>query len=244
MKLKIWKTILALQLIVIVSCAPDVKEYRAIKTKIQSLENKAVSEEISFEEAAEEITALQNQLAGFDTEVIKQYRKEEMLKSEIEKKQAELKEKKRIDSIQKAKEKRKKIEETERKRKIKQKRKKDSLKREVGKMIRLEEKANHNLYLKKLKENGLFLISFSTKRYEINKNQWNAWKNKNNPSYTKAIEEARMLRATLPSDKLQSITTSMYRTLSNKMRQDKISMKTVEGIQLYDILRTGEVKFQ
>lgn len=240
MKIKYWKLFLALQLVVVISCTSGVKEYREIKTEIKSLQDKAVNQEISSEEAAKKIVPLQKELSSFSVEVMAQYREEENLKREIKKKQ-------RNDSIQKIKQAQIRLKEVSRKKRIEYKRKQDSLREEAESLAQAKIEGEADLRIMRLielKKKGLFLIEFDRNEYEININEWNTWKNSNQQQYTKAIEETKVLRSALGRNKLQNITTSMYRTLSNRIRQDKVSMKTLEGIQVYDILRTGEVKFE
>lgn len=206
MRLKYWKLFLTMPLLLVLSCTTGIKEYRGIKTEIESLRDQAIHQKMSSEEAAEKIARLQKELTTFNVDIIEQYEEEQILKN------------KRNNS-----------------KKMNELLVQSKVKRETDlPMIRSNE----------FREKDLFLVEFDKKEYEVSINQWKAWKESKMQVHKKAIDEANMLRAALSPSELQNITKSIYRAILNEIKTGKISMKTVEGIQLYDILRTGEAKFE
>lgn len=85
-----------------------------------------------------------------------------------------------------------------------------------------------------------FEIHFGNEIYRVNKKRWMNFKVENEEF---DIQASKSLRSVMGENKAIALSNSLYRTLSSGISREGLTMKAVQGIQLYDIMRTGEVKF-
>lgn len=224
------------------NCKSEIDEYREIENQIQKLKLDAINESIESDIAAKEIAELLKEQSKFDSETIKQYSREEEAKKEIKEKQKQVEESRIKDSIKNAKLEEKQLKEIKKKKELQAKKREDSLRILEREMIEADEAFAEYEYLEELKEKGLFLVEFGNNEFEASINEWANWKKSQNYD-SNAYEEALLLRNSIDRNKLQNLTNSMYRTLSNGIAKEGLTMKSIQGIQIYNILRTGEKKF-
>lgn len=205
-----------------------VKEYRKINEEIAKIHNEISAGTINQEVGVAQITELKLKLNSFDGEVSDQYSTEEGVKQEIEQERERLKEKIRLDSIQEA-----KLAHEEELR----------LKREVAEMIRMEEEAERIAYLEELKERGVFLVDFDDETYEINQKDWNDYKIAQNYDSQKVVSDTKEILRFMGNEKVNGLANSMYRTLSSGISKEGITLKALEGIRVFNVLTTGDPKF-
>lgn len=227
-----------------------VKEYAAIKSEIDFIYNEIAAGTKEQEVGVAEISDLDHQLESFDIEVVEQYFKEEEIRQEIEVKKRKFKEKFRADSIKQARIDERKAHELKqleakraREEEARLKAEKLEQKREVAVMIAAEEEANLNAYRQEVKEKGMFLVEFDGEYYEVNQNGWNEWKKSENYDSAEAAEKYREMFVSMGSGKANELAGSLYRTVSNGIAREGISFKAIQGIQVYNVLTTGENKF-
>ncbi|SDX37238.1 hypothetical protein [Aequorivita viscosa] len=205
-----------------------VKEYRDINDEIAKIQDKILDGTINQGTGVEQISELKLKLNSFDSEVSEQYASEEKVKQEIEQERKRLIEKKRLDSIEEA-----KIAYEEELR----------LKREVAEMIRMEEEAERIAYLEELKERGVFLVEFDDITYEINQKDWNDYKIAEDYDSQKIVNETKDIIRFMGNQKVNNLANSMYRTLTSGISKEGITLKALEGIQIYNVLTTGDPQF-
>ncbi|MEP3837611.1 MAG: hypothetical protein ABJM36_08185 [Algibacter sp.] len=110
-------------------------------------------------------------------------------------------------------------------------------------MIKLEEEAEMNAYSTELKEKGIFLVNFDGQNYEVNQKEWNDWKISQKYDSEKKILETKNMVQAMGSSKASGLANSMYRTLSKGIAREGITFKAIQGIQIYDVITTGNSKF-
>lgn len=227
-----------------------VKEYREITNNIEQIKQEIIEGTKNQEVGVKQMTELQQELNSFESEVFNQYSREEAINLEIEKERRNLKEHNRIDSIKQARiDKRKSIElerineQMAREEESRLKAEKLKAKREVEEMIKLEEQADRNAYIAELKEKGIFLVSFDGETYEVNQKEWSDWKISENYDSDKKIKDAKDMVRAMGYEKANSLANSMYRTLSKGISREGISLKAIQGIQIYNVITTGKPKF-
>lgn len=238
--------IICIALILLNSCTSlndEVKEYRSISDTIEQIYDEISAGTKSQEIGIAEILKLKNDLQAFEEEVVKQYESEEKIKREIEIKNRDYQKQFTADSIKQSKLDKKNAElkaRSDREQASKLKAEEARAKKEVGEMIKAEEKADYNLYLY---EEGLFVASFDGKDFEVNQKEWNEWKNSQDYDHAEAMAKYREMFSAMGHAKANQLANSLYRTVSKKIASEGISYKAVEGIQVYNVLTTGETKF-
>ena len=234
-----------------------VKEYRSINNKMAELYSEISAGTKNEEVAIQEITELQMELFTFDKEVSDQYSREERIKQKIKEKKKEdeklakrAAEKSRIDSIKQSRINKKKAYEQKkidakiaREEENKIKAEKLRAKREVAEMIKLEEQAERNAYLAELKEKGIFLVNFNNETYEINQKEWKEWKVSENYNSSEEITKMQGIVRAMGSAKANGLANSMYRTLSKGIAREGITLKAIQGIQIYEVITKGKSSF-
>lgn len=245
---------LSLMLLFFFSCTSlddQVKEYAAVKNEINQVYTDISTGEKDEEMGISEISELKEKLEAFDPEVLEQYNKEEEIRHDLEVKKREFKEESRRDSIKQARidEKRAqelKIEEARKAREEEARIKAEEIqnRREVAAMIAAEEEADRNAYIEELKGKGMFLAEFDGEYYEVNQKEWNEWKNAQEYDHSEALGKYREMFASMGTAKANQLANSLYRTVSKKIASEGISYKAIEGIQVYNILTTGETQFE
>lgn len=228
----------------------DVKEYGAIKDEIDRTYEEISAGRKNKETGIAEILELNEKLNSFDPEVSIQYFNEKEISREIEKKRKKLKEKARLDSINQARIAKKEEQELRRLNAKKAREEEARLKaeelqqkEEVAAMIAAEEEAERNYYLEQLQNKGLFLVEFDGEFFEINQKEWNEWKKSENYNSAEAAAKYREMFRSMGSAKANELAGSLYRTVSKGIAREGISFKAVQGIQVYNVLTTGEAKF-
>ena len=251
---KIYKfKIAVITLIIFTGCTSleeKVDEYAAIQQEIDQIYDEISTGKKDQEIGITEIAELQKDLESFDTEVTKQYYKEEEIKREIEKKNRKLAIKSRRDSLEQARIKKREANElrianTKKAREEAARLKAEELERreEVAEMVAAEERADRNAYINELNENGLFLVEFDGETYEINKKGWIQWKESENYNSAETAAKYREMFTAMGTAKANTLAGSLYRTVSKGIAREGISYKAIQGIQVYDVLTTGELKF-
>jgi hypothetical protein len=228
----------------------DVKEYRAIQDEIGRTYEEISEGNKEEETGIAEISELNEQLDAFNPEVSIQYLKEEEIRRKIEKKRRKLKEEYRLDSIKQARVAKKEKEELKRlNAKIAREEEARLMaeelqrKKEVAAMISAEEAADRNAYIEELKGKGLFLVEFDGEYYEVNQKEWNEWKKSENYDTAEAAAKYREIFRSMGSAKANELANSLYRTVSKGIAREGVSLKAIQGIQIYNVLTTGETKF-
>lgn len=233
--LKINQYLLILFLVTFNSCNTlddKVQEYRGLNEKISEVYKEISAGTKDEKVGLSEIMDLKLELVAFEEEVIVQYTLEEKIRKEIEEQREKDRkiEQQAIEAARKDSIKQAKLEEQEQM-------------REVAAMIAAEEEADWNAYVEELEENGLFLAYFDGEAYEINQKDWENWKQSENYDSEDALKYREMIRAMGP-EKANGLANSMYRTLSNGIGREGITFKAVQGIQVYDVMTTGNIKFK
>jgi len=208
-----------------------VEEYRGLNDKISEVYMEISAGTKEEKVGISEIMDLKLELVNFEEEVIVQYSLEEKIRKEIQEQREKDKkieqqaaEAARKDSIKQA-----KLEELENI-------------REAAAMVKAEEEADRNAYIEELEEKGLFLAYFDGEAYEINQNDWDNWKQSENYVSEDALKYREMMKG-MGTEKANGLANSMYRTLSKGIAREGITFKAVQGIQVYDVMTTGNIKF-
>ena len=208
-----------------------VEEYRGLNDKISEVYMEISAGTKEEKVGISEIMDLKLELVTFEEEVIVQYSLEEKIREEIQEQRDKDKkieqqaaEAARKDSIKHA-----KLEELENI-------------REAAAMVKAEEEADRNAYIEELEEKGLFLAYFDGEAYEINQNDWDNWKKSENYVSEDALKYREMMKG-MGAGKANGLANSMYRTLSKGIAREGITFKAVQGIQVYDVMTTGNIKF-
>lgn len=244
---------LSLMLLFFFSCTSlddKVKDYAAVKNEIDQVYTEISTGEKDEEMGIAEISELKQKLEAFDPEVSIQYFKEEEIRQEIEKKKRKLKEESKLDSIKQARIVKKEEQELKRLNAKKTREEEARIKaeelqkrREVAAMIAAEEEADRNAYIQELKGEGRFLVEFAGEYYEVNQKEWNQWKNSQDYDHTEGMAKYKEMFASMGYSKANQLANSLYRTVSKKIASEGISYKAIEGIKVYNILTTGDPKF-
>jgi len=228
----------------------EVKEYGAIKDDIETIYQDIANGTKNEEDGIAEISKLDEELETFDIEVIEQYFKEEEIRQEIERKNKEYKRQFKIDSTKQARLDQRKAHELKlleekkaREEEARQKAEEIERKREVAAMIAAEEQADRNAYIEELNEKGYFLVEFDAEYYEVNLKEWNDWKKSQDYDTAEAFTKYREMFDSMGYEKANKLANSMYRTVSKKIAMEGITYKAIEGIKVYDLLTTGDTKF-
>jgi len=107
--------------------------------------------------------------------------------------------------------------------------------------------ANYNEYLnkeaeaeKKRLDKVSFEVSFGGNDYRVNRKEWNDFKAKGKEF---DIEASKSMRSAMGASKAHGLSNSLYRTFSKGIAREGLTMEAVRGIQVYDIMSSGDVKF-
>lgn len=247
MKTRKYYLLIAITLMLLNSCTSlndEVKEYREISNTIDDIYDEISAGSKSQEIGVAEISKLNKDLQAFEEEVVNQYQSEEKIKREIEIKNRVYRKQFTADSIKQSQLDKKNAQlkaRSDREQAAKLKAEEAQAKREVAEMIKAEEEADYNLYLY---EEGLFIVSFDGKDYEVNQNEWNEWKKSENYNSSDAAAKYREMFISMGAGKANDLSRSLYRTVSNGISREGISYKSIQGIQVYNVLTTGETKFE
>lgn len=239
--------------IMFISCSnleSDVKEYRSITNKIDSIMIEVRDGKLNEAIGIQKMVKLNEDLREFENEVVVQYDKEEILKKDIEiqrKKEAvaskiRLK-KRRNDSIKQITMDKRDTIELQKKEAKKARELEVKQKQAVAKMIEEEAIAERNAYVEELKAKGIFIVSFNGKSYEINVKEWEEWKKKENYNFEEEKNKIKQTMMAMGMAKAQELVNAMHRTLARGISGEGVTMKTVQGIQIFDVMTTGEGKF-
>lgn len=228
----------------------NIKEYRNIKNEIEEITKKVTDGVLEEELGIQRILKLEEKLRLFDDNVVTQYNKEEKIKNDLEilrKKEAienKIKlHKERNDSIKQARVRKKELAKLKKKEAKQAREAERKRKLEVAQMIEEEAAAERNAYIKELKEKGFFLASFNGKSYKINVKEWEAWKASENYNFEEEKTKIKEVMRAMGMAKAQELIGAMHRTLSGGIAREGITMKAVQGIQMFDVMTTGEEKF-
>lgn len=237
----------------LISCTSldeQVKDYATVKSNIDLIYNEISAGTKKQEVGVAEILVLNQELESFDLEVIEQYNREEEIREEIERKNREFRQQFRADSIQQARLDQRKAHESKmleakkaREEEARIKAEQLQQRREVAAMIAAEEEADRNAYVEELHEKGFFLVEFDGEYFEVNQKEWNEWKKSQDYDSAEAFAKYREMFSSMGYEKANELANSMYRTVSKKIAMEGITYKAVEGIKVYNLLTTGETKF-
>lgn len=229
----------------------QVKDYAAVKQNIDLIYDDISAGRKTQEVGVAEISELNEELESFDPEVVQQFYKEEEIRKEIERKNRKYKEQFRRDSIEQARIDQReahelKMLEAKKAREEEARLKAEELqqRKEVAAMIAAEEEADRNAYIKELKEKGFFLVEFDGETYEVNHKEWNEWKESQDYDSAGGFEKYKVMFASMGYEKANELANSLYRTVSKKIAMEGITYKAIEGIKVYNLLTTGETKFE
>lgn len=250
---KIKSLIISAVLMSSISCTSldeRVKEYAAVKQNIDLIYDDISAGRKTQEVGVAEISELNEDLESFDPEVVEQFYKEEEIRKEIERKNRKYKEQFRIDSIKQARLDQKKAHELKllevkktREEEARLRAEELERKREVAAMIAAEEEAEWNAHLEELEKKGFFVVEFDGEYYEVNRKEWNEWKESQEYDSAEGFEKYREMFASMGYEKANELANSLYRTVSKKIAMEGITYKAIEGIKVYNLLTTGETKF-
>lgn len=245
--------LMSIALITLSNCTSKddkVKEYREITEKMAQIKQEIVDGTKNQEVGVKQMTELQLKLMEFEDEISNQYSREEKMNKQIEKDRIAQNKKNKLDSLKQDKlDKKKAFEEKQlakknaREEEFRLKAEQLQAKKEVAEMVRLEEQAELNAYYAELKEKGIFLVSFDGETFEVNQKDWDDWKATENYDPVAKMNEMKGIVNAMGSEKANGLANSMYRTLSKGIGREGISMKAVQGIQIYDVITKGETQY-